>query len=431
MDPNSGNSFRNNFYSLRRASFMNSNLQFQASQLSSKMTPRNPSVKFEKSGEFLQISINGPLTKKRGDFRKKSSNLQQMKDLEKIVNNEGLDIDDDLELNEEDLQKLDMIANQSNCNYLPPSNSMQKWMNEMQKEDKTPGILTSSTSNLNSLKNLHQEFKPSIIERFAPTPSFIRTRSYTQNKSPAKIQMNKAEEPPAMIDIPRKEKAVVDLEAEKSTSTPMVSKMPKKREENKKAKMSNTPEISTSTQPAGLYYGKHTNARNKPIKGKHSERRDVVYKNILRAVKTFLNEDFKKASDGKKSFSSCFAAFLKSLPDIASKIPKIFGRGTTGEHNFKQAMLVFLGEKCYLHEKTKDTKIVEKQLKKCVKTFTINSYTSLFKFRIIQQMFELLLDSRYIHTIITTRENMKISEPRYLEAVSSIIAFQTHPSLMK
>ncbi|CAI2386444.1 unnamed protein product [Moneuplotes crassus] len=184
----------------------------------------------------------------------------------------------------------------------------------------------------------------------------------------------------------------------------------------------------------------HTNQRNKCSAPKYGDRRDVIYKNLLRAVRTILCEQFRELSTGahfSRKTTGCVVfkmkieQFLEKDKKFKQFVPEVFGEGPNGMQYFTEVLSIFLEESWYYPNKRKEMKEATKILKKCTKSFTIGCYTKLFKFRGIQLFFNLLLKSGFIQEIINQRDNMQKCPDRYIEGVESIINFSHHPFLMK
>lgn len=206
------------------------------------------------------------------------------------------------------------------------------------------------------------------------------------------------------------------------------------------------PEISLSTtQPkpkVPLYSGNCTNSRSKPTAGLHAGRRDVVYKGLIRGIKTTLAQKFGKFT-GKTKFSrqtkGCevfkkeVKKFLEENLDKFGSFETVFGHTEEQKEYFTQVLAVFIEKGSHYPGKSKDVKDTAKALRKCVNgsSFWIKNYQKLFSSPCIQKFLSVLLKSGYIKDLISSRQNMKDLEERYLEAVNSIINFSENPVLMK
>lgn len=194
---------------------------------------------------------------------------------------------------------------------------------------------------------------------------------------------------------------------------------------------------ASSPKPQGPYYGNHTNSRTKMHKAKHATRRDVIYKNLLRAIRTTLLSEFQQFCEGTpvlkqtKGIQEKVIQFYQSRLDLQKYISLVFGEGTQGQEYFLEVLSMFLDEYSHYPHKTEGLKDVNKLLKKCVKSFTIDSYTKLFKSRSIQLLFTVLAKSGFTDKIISERPNFALNKERYQQAVESVMDFSTCSSLMK
>lgn len=209
--------------------------------------------------------------------------------------------------------------------------------------------------------------------------------------------------------------------------------------------LSNPEEVKDDTIKAknipkpSLYYGRSSNSRDKPYQAKNAARRDVVYKCLIKAVRTTLIQKFESYTDsskfsnstkGCKVFSQKVREFIEQTPSFSSVLASEFSN--QGEEIFS-TMAVFLENGYFCVGKTPEYKKLAYSLRTCTKSssFTILNYKKLFSFPSVSVFFHFLAKSGFFAGLFQERENMKKCEGRYQEAVESIINFQRNRQLMK
>lgn len=123
---------------------------------------------------------------------------------------------------------------------------------------------------------------------------------------------------------------------------------------------------------AGLYYGQSSNSRAKKNKGEHADRRDVVYKGLLRGVKTTLCQKFEdftgkikfsKQTKGCPLFKQKVEEFLDCHSELFKSLHVVFGDGSEDFEYFTQVLAIFLEKGSHFPNKSKETKGAAKALK--------------------------------------------------------------------
>lgn len=195
-------------------------------------------------------------------------------------------------------------------------------------------------------------------------------------------------------------------------------------------------EVVWSTQMSYKHTDLKSNSRDKPFKAQYADRRDVVYKTLLRSVRRFLWDDF-TAEIGDVAFSSktrgcdIFQSHLSSFHKQNFKdSPAIFENLQT-EKEFLDCVSVFMTHHYLIPKRSTGSKKISLMLKKIVKKFSPKLYTKFFKLQGVSEFFKILKDSGYIYKIIDAYPNMKKCEDQYIKAVDSIINFSHSPELMK
>lgn len=189
------------------------------------------------------------------------------------------------------------------------------------------------------------------------------------------------------------------------------------------------------------YCGSGSNSRSKVQKATFADRRDVVYKCLVKAVRTTLLEQFKahtngctfsSSTKGCRLFQQKVVDFLKENPHFGNCVNLVYGEGEENYQRFWTIFAVFLENGYYYPGKSPEIKKAALALRKCTSSssFTIPSYTKLFSFACIQEFFRYLSESGFIENLLLTRGNMEKSSQRYRQAVESIIKFGQCPRLM-
>lgn len=175
---------------------------------------------------------------------------------------------------------------------------------------------------------------------------------------------------------PSLESTLTTSESESASSSPTLPKVAEISEITSTPETSGTP--STITQPKSkipLYSGNCTNSRSKPTAGLHAGRRDVVYKGLIRGIKTTLAQKFEKFT-GKVKFSrqtkGCevfkkeVKKFLEENLDKFGSFETVFGHTEEQKEYFTQVLAVFIEKGSHYPGKSKDVKDTAKALRKCV-----------------------------------------------------------------
>lgn len=124
----------------------------------------------------------------------------------------------------------------------------------------------------------------------------------------------------------------------------------------------------------GLYYGEHNNCRDKKKKGENAERRDVVYKTLLRAVRAILLEEFNEftgnakftsQTKGSKDFGQKVSDFLDFKKEFWPGMNSVFGSDPSDKQYFKEVLAVFLEKGYYYPNKCSEMRTATKKLKDC------------------------------------------------------------------
>ena len=181
-----------------------------------------------------------------------------------------------------------------------------------------------------------------------------------------------------------------------------------------------------------------SNSKNKQVKAAYAERRDVIYKSLLRNVKRFLWKKFlseagpakfSKRTRGWDLFKEKVGIFYEKYFKVHSY--EILKSGDMTEDLIKEVLGCFLNPSIITPGRSEITKQYTKVLRKAIKTFSPIVYPELFEFRWIQYFFQLLKCSGVMEEVIDSCTNLKMSKKSYERAVDSIISFHSHKTLMR
>ncbi|CAI2378615.1 unnamed protein product [Moneuplotes crassus] len=179
-----------------------------------------------------------------------------------------------------------------------------------------------------------------------------------------------------------------------------------------------------------------TNSRDKPFKAQFADRRDVIYKTLIRSVRRFLWDDFSSTLPDV-TFSnmtrgcSVFEDFLKRFYQEQFCVGNIHSQKGSNEFAHLQLLSVFMTQYYLIPKRSATSKKIAQALKQIVKKFSPKLYIKFFNLEGVSDFFKLLKSSNYIYKVIDAYPNMKKCEDQYIKAVDSIINFSRDPTLMK
>lgn len=167
-------------------------------------------------------------------------------------------------------------------------------------------------------------------------------------------------------------------------------------------------------------------------KGMFSERRDVIFKTLIRAVRRYLWELFAQEEGlnpritkmKKNEFKSRTQGFYNRL------FKAQFGAFSESKNNELASILaIFMTSYLKFPKKSEEERRLTNTLKQMCKNFSIASYTQLFMNKSVREFFSLLSISGTINKIIALYPKMSDSSELYLRAVDRIINFDQNPVL--
>ncbi|CAI2363496.1 unnamed protein product [Moneuplotes crassus] len=181
-------------------------------------------------------------------------------------------------------------------------------------------------------------------------------------------------------------------------------------------------------------------------KGKLCLRRDVVYKNLFRAIRATLWDDFlkvmpeEKYSRGKKGcpiFQERIIEFYENHTNFKQVATRIFDESVGGEVAFIEIMASFMTSTIFLATKSEQSKKIAKQIKLILKNYKPNIFKLLLKFERLRLFFQVLEESGISlqiihkkHACLVEIDKRKIIEARYTAAIKTIINYGTDHELL-
>ena len=169
-------------------------------------------------------------------------------------------------------------------------------------------------------------------------------------------------------------------------------------------------------------------------KAPYAERRDVVYKSLMRSTRKFLRSKFDSEFGVIK-----FSGQTKGCPIFLQKMKAFFEKYfkndseelmldfNISEKIFWETIATFMRTDIYLPNREEKYKSLTLYLKKAFKSFSLPTFTRLFSFEPVQCLFKALQACGYIQEMIDSKPNLKRYEETYKKAVDSIINYgQTH-----
>ena len=174
------------------------------------------------------------------------------------------------------------------------------------------------------------------------------------------------------------------------------------------------------------------------MKAVHAERKDVIYKSLLRNVKRFLWKKFlseagpikfSKRKRGWNLFKEKVGIFYEK--HFKEHFQESLKSDEITEDLIKEVLGCFLNLYIITPERSQTTKLYTRPLRKAMKSFSPFVYSELFEFRWIQYFFQLLKSWGIIEEILESCVNLKMWKDSYERAVESIISYQSHKTLIK
>ncbi|CAI2374583.1 unnamed protein product [Moneuplotes crassus] len=182
-----------------------------------------------------------------------------------------------------------------------------------------------------------------------------------------------------------------------------------------------------STSNCGLY---------KPFEGKFTLRKDVVYKNLFRAIRATVWDDFvnimphEKYSRGRSGctlFQQKVMEFYLKHTNYKEVVTKIFHESAGGEVAFVEILASFMTSRIFFKTKSVQTRKIAKDIKVIVKNYKSNLMMKIMKHERLWLFFQVLDESGKALEIIRSRnawmtdENRKKAvEDRYMEGIRTI-----------
>ena len=172
-------------------------------------------------------------------------------------------------------------------------------------------------------------------------------------------------------------------------------------------------------------------------KGKNAERRDVLYKNFIRATRRYLWSLFEKEFDTSlMPIYKPSELFKQNVKNFYEKYFKQYADNeiTSNEEDEKEILLILstiLTNKYSFPYKTdKDRKIMA-QFESINQKFSKISYEKFFILNNISEIFNMFIKSGVVNQMIDAYPKLSESRDSYLKTAKSIVDFKTTKTLMK
>lgn len=172
-------------------------------------------------------------------------------------------------------------------------------------------------------------------------------------------------------------------------------------------------------------------------KGKHSERRDVLYKTFIRTIRRYLcnmfEDEFRDFSKIKKTDSDLFKRNVTTFYEKYFKDWATFQMDASeDEHeHFCYILGVLITSKVSFPSKTDEMKKQLYLFRSILKKFWSTSYPQFFLTKLVPEFFRLMNISGAISKCIEVYPKLNQSKDAYFQIVDSIIDFKVNPFLLK
>ena len=174
------------------------------------------------------------------------------------------------------------------------------------------------------------------------------------------------------------------------------------------------------------------------MKAAFAERKDVIYKTLLRNIRRFLwkkfSQDnkgirFSKRTRGWLTFKAKLDIFYKEYFQKSSD--QILPEEGIEESLMKEILASFMSSIIILPKRNEITKKWSLAISKAIKRFSIEIYSNLFEIRESQLFFKIMRDSGIFDEILNSWSNLQMSMDAYNRAINSVIEYNIYKSLIK
>ena len=172
-------------------------------------------------------------------------------------------------------------------------------------------------------------------------------------------------------------------------------------------------------------------------KGKNAERRDVLYKNFIRATRRYLCSLFEKEFDTSlMPIYKPSELFKQNVKTFYEKYFKQFADNeiSSNEENEKEILFIIstiLTNKYSFPYKTDKDRKVMAQFESINQKFSKISYERFFILNNIPEIFNMFIKSGVVNQMIDAYPKLSESRDSYLKTAKSIVDFKTTKTLMK
>lgn len=173
-------------------------------------------------------------------------------------------------------------------------------------------------------------------------------------------------------------------------------------------------------------------------KGVFSERRDVVYKTLLRNTRRYLFGMFQSEFPDVKLSTitrGCpiFGKWVRKFYDthFLTYAEELFIGNLKDCEYFIQILATFITGEFLIPKRSSGAKKISLALRQILKTFSPALYSKFFKMEGVSDFFKILKTSGIFEEIFSFYDNIKASEGVYSKALTSIISFNECPMLIR
>ena len=197
-------------------------------------------------------------------------------------------------------------------------------------------------------------------------------------------------------------------------------------------------EIQNKKEKSIENYAFNSDSTSKYFKAPHAERRDVVYKTLIRNIRRYLWNDFisginteeiSTKTRGCEKFKFYIEKYYEN--NFENSLSDLLHENLETKNLFIEYISIFMTKYYFLPKMSPKWKKARSLIQKVVKNFSPFTYAKFFNLEGIPKFFEILKTSGMIQRVINARPNMKKCEEIYLKAVDSIISFDKCSELLK
>ena len=173
------------------------------------------------------------------------------------------------------------------------------------------------------------------------------------------------------------------------------------------------------------------------VKGVNAERRDVLYKNFIRALRRYLWTMFDRDFDfSQNATSKTSAEFKQNVKIFYEKYFRPFANEEITSNDVIEEEVCFiistiLSKKYSFKYKSDKRQRFRSQFEKLNKAFSIDDYERFFFKNYVSDVFEMFVKSGVVDKMIEAYPKLSDSRDSYLRIAQSIVEFKTTKTLIK